>query len=143
MWDLEKREGEEQRPGFSERRKGRHVDKEAYQTNEFRRCGCCPNHLFPAALWKADLRIDGEVLLQKVAGFTKEFKHDKAPSSAWVDRWNIRKISNVGEAGGVDQGVVTEWREVVINIFLLDTSQRMYLTVMKQACFGKCFLKKV
>ena len=49
----------------------------------------------------------------------------------------------VGEAGGVNQGVVTEWRAVVMkDCFLLNTSQRMYLTVMKQACFGKCCTKK-
>ena len=56
--------------------------------------------------------------MQKVAGFAKEFKNDKAPSSAWVDRWNVRKISKVGEAGGVDQGVVTELREVVMKYIL-------------------------
>ena len=56
--------------------------------------------------------------MQKVARFAKEFKHDKAPSSVWVDRWNVRKISKVGEAGGVNQGEVTEWREVVMKYII-------------------------
>ena len=35
----------------------------------------------------------------------QQFKHDTAPSSAWIDRWkkrwNVGQILKVGEAGGV------------------------------------------
>ena len=75
------------------------------------------NKSFKRRLGWASIVMSGNIAsMYKI--FTKEFKHDKAPSSAWVDRWNIRKISNVGEAGGVDQGVVTEWREVVMKYIL-------------------------
>ena len=65
-----------------------------------------------------DLRIDGEMLLAKAAYFANEFKHEKAPSPAWMDRWkkrrNIGKISKAGESGGVDMDVVVQWRDVVM-----------------------------
>ena len=44
-------QGEDQKPGFSERCQGRRILKETFQRNKFRRCGCCPNHLVLAVIW--------------------------------------------------------------------------------------------
>jgi len=64
---------------------------------------------------KPDLRIDGEMLLEKACMFAGEIGHESKPDRGWINRWKKRwrigKIQKVGEAGGVDLEIVDEWKE--------------------------------
>ena len=61
-----------------------------------------------------ELRLDGEMLLNKAHYFAKELGYDTLPSLAWIDRFKKRhgigRIQKAGEAAGVNTDVVEEWK---------------------------------
>ncbi|XP_060771695.1 tigger transposable element-derived protein 4-like [Neoarius graeffei] len=62
-----------------------------------------------------DIRIDTEMLRLKAEYFARQLGHeDTTISGGWIDRfkrrWGIGKVLKCGEAGSVDQNVVTDWQ---------------------------------
>ncbi|XP_072173833.1 tigger transposable element-derived protein 4-like [Diadema setosum] len=62
-----------------------------------------------------DLRLDGEMLLEKAKYFAKEFGHETAPSLSWVSRfkkrYGIGYIKEAGESAGVDEELIQGWKD--------------------------------
>ncbi|XP_041460886.1 tigger transposable element-derived protein 4-like [Lytechinus variegatus] len=62
-----------------------------------------------------DLRLDGEMLLTKAKHFAEQFGHDAPLTMSWVERFKKRhgigRISKAGEAAGVNEKLVSEWKE--------------------------------
>ncbi|XP_060759521.1 tigger transposable element-derived protein 4-like [Neoarius graeffei] len=70
-----------------------------------------------------DIRIDTEMLRLKAEYFARQLGHeDTTISGGWVNRfkrrWGIGKVLKCGEAGSVDQDVVTDWQTGKLADFL-------------------------
>ena len=63
----------------------------------------------------ADLHIDIEMLISKAKDFAHKLGHDTFPNISWVHRFKNRhgigQIQKAGEAGGVNEELVSEWKE--------------------------------